>query len=628
MSSELGDCAGYTEIDVYKRLINRRDAWSKQKLRPDEKGRFGYTTQNSELTDDLLRESLLENNVTIGTYTVTPLTNLVVNPTIDIDNHDGNIEINCDVNIIYKALKDAGMFPYIEASAGELKDGAHIGVICKPTQAIFAKAAIEAIIAKTGLKHEVNPKQETVEEGRYGNLVKLPFQYNNRTKARSQIINPETFELFSREDAIAYMMGLQDTVFPDVIVEAVEEEQVYKAEKAIRDARTHINTNTTGATFKEQYKVATLPCIMKCYDEKWALHGKSGTHEFRLAVAGHLIFEGVSDELVIQYFQDQKDFSRYKTENQIRSTHKYLDSTGKPPMGCKKIKKLCQAIVGDTCTGCPNNRVKEAYETKQTRTVSGDFFTDKGRFIVKNLGDYILSQRNFIAMMDNPRELYVYDNGVYVRATAEMTVRTMATELLGERIKRNYVDETVYYIQTLSAIRRDRVNSDYSIINVKNGLYNINTRKLDPHTTEFLSTQQIPVDYDPTAKCQIISKFLLDILPFADVVLVLQMFGYLLIPNRDIQKAFMFTGGGSNGKGTLTRLLIRFIGSTNCSRVSLQNLNTDKFAASNLYGKLANICPDLASEGISEDAVFKAITGKDELRGERKYEEPFDFAPV
>ena len=58
------------------------------------------------------------------------------------------------------------------------------------------------------------------------------------------------------------------------------------------------------------------------------------------------------------------------------------------------------------------------------------------------------------------------------------------------------------------------------------------------------------------------------------------------------------------------RLLIAFLGKGNTSGLSLHKLEADKFAASRLYGKLANICPDLPSEHLAGTSMFKADHGR------------------
>ena len=57
------------------------------------------------------------------------------------------------------------------------------------------------------------------------------------------------------------------------------------------------------------------------------------------------------------------------------------------------------------------------------------------------------------------------------------------------------------------------------------------------------------MDYDPTKKCPNILKHFNDILQDADdVKVMLELFGYLLLKEYRIEKAFMFVGFGRNGK--------------------------------------------------------------------------------
>jgi putative DNA primase/helicase len=87
----------------------------------------------------------------------------------------------------------------------------------------------------------------------------------------------------------------------------------------------------------------------------------------------------------------------------------------------------------------------------------------------------------------------------------------------------------------------------------------------------------------------------------------------------------MLYGEGSNGKSIFLYLLQALIGSSNISNESLQHLEEDKFSVANLYGKFVNVHADLKNSIMAHDAVFKAITGGDILRGERKFQHSFEF---
>jgi putative DNA primase/helicase len=54
----------------------------------------------------------------------------------------------------------------------------------------------------------------------------------------------------------------------------------------------------------------------------------------------------------------------------------------------------------------------------------------------------------------------------------------------------------------------------------------------------------------------------------------------------------MLHGDGRNGKGTLLRVIEVFLGRVNCSNRSLQDLDNNRFAVADLFGKIANILAD------------------------------------
>jgi phage/plasmid-associated DNA primase len=68
-----------------------------------------------------------------------------------------------------------------------------------------------------------------------------------------------------------------------------------------------------------------------------------------------------------------------------------------------------------------------------------------------------------------------------------------------------------------------------------------------------------------------------------------------MTPERSEQKAMLFIAEGSNGKSTFLTAASSFVGSTNITGLSLQKMESDRFSASRIVGKLANICPDLPS---------------------------------
>ncbi len=102
-------------------------------------------------------------------------------------------------------------------------------------------------------------------------------------------------------------------------------------------------------------------------------------------------------------------------------------------------------------------------------------------------------------------------------------------------------------------VEREEFDKDPRILNVKNGLLNMETLELSDHSHDHLSPTQIPVPYNRTAKCLKILKFLADILYRQDIFTALQVFGYCLNYDTKFNKAFLLVGSGWTVKASLSK---------------------------------------------------------------------------
>jgi P4 family phage/plasmid primase-like protien len=228
---------------------------------------------------------------------------------------------------------------------------------------------------------------------------------------------------------------------------------------------------------------------------------------------------------------------------------------------------------------------------------------------------------------DEGGRLWRYEAGVYHPDGAAF-VKRRVKELLadwGEEWRSYRAEETIEYLRVDAPELWTAPPLD--VLNVKNGLLNVRTRELLPHSPEHLSPVQIPVDYDPKATCAEWDEFVKDVFPDDAQELAWEIAAWLMLPDTSIQKAVLLTGEGANGKSAFLAALKAFLGRRNCAAKSLHRLELDKFAVAGLLGKLANICPDLPSEHLSGTSVFKAITGGDMLDAERKFADAFEFTP-
>ena len=163
------------------------------------------------------------------------------------------------------------------------------------------------------------------------------------------------------------------------------------------------------------------------------------------------------------------------------------------------------------------------------------------------------------------------------------------------------------------------------VLNLQNGLLRLKDRVLQPHSPRHLSASQLPVLFDPNATCEAIDTFVAQVFPEDTLPLAYEIAGWLMVPITSIQKAILLNGGGGNGKSAYLNVLCKFLGESNYVSLALHKLESDRFAASRLIGKLANICPDLPTDHLAGTSIFKSITGGDTLTAEYKFRDSFDF---
>lgn len=252
----------------------------------------------------------------------------------------------------------------------------------------------------------------------------------------------------------------------------------------------------------------------------------------------------------------------------------------------------------------------------------GRFFGEGG-LVVPRLGDEIRALGPVVPGIDG--RLYRYAEGVY-RADGDCFARGIARQLLGDLFKRRHVDEALAYLRSFDTAVSDQ--QPEGLVNVRNGLldWRAGPPILRPHDPAVVSTIQLPIAWNPEARCPRIGAFLAAVVPDA-VSFVLEMIGYALLPANPLRVAVLLLGPGRNGKSVLLAVVKELLGAENVSVVPLQVMTENRFAAAELFGKLANICGDLDARAIKQTDSFKMLTGGDPMLAERKHRDHFTFQP-
>lgn len=249
--------------------------------------------------------------------------------------------------------------------------------------------------------------------------------------------------------------------------------------------------------------------------------------------------------------------------------------------------------------------------------------TEKGlKFMPGVLAEHMAESENVFYAAET---YYVYRNGVYVEMPELEAQKLIRDKMISTETKMNQITDAEHQWRILVQKDLRELNANPFIINLKNGLYNLQEDKLVEHTPDYYSTVQLNASYDPKAQCPRFKQYLKEVLDVDQIPLIQEMLGYFLVPITRAQKCFVIVGEGGAGKSQLLLVLNQvLLGSENVSNVSWQALN-ERFKTAELFGKLANIFADLPTKNIDDNGIFKALVGEDYLTVEKKNKNPFSF---
>jgi P4 family phage/plasmid primase-like protien len=223
------------------------------------------------------------------------------------------------------------------------------------------------------------------------------------------------------------------------------------------------------------------------------------------------------------------------------------------------------------------------------------------------------------------RSIWCYRGGVWKYAPNEVLDR--CTILLGHKFRPNHVGTIRPIVNRVLSEQGAIITSEPlpEYINCRNGMLHWSTGTLYPHDPSFYSTVQLPVEWDPAAIAPSFDVFVKQVMAEDAVAYFWEVLGYMVYSGNPLQRAFLFHGNGSNGKGTVIRVLTGILGPNNCSAVTLADIAEGKFEVASMVGKIANLAGDIDASYMKSTAKLKAITGEDTIEAQRKFQNPFRF---
>lgn len=316
--------------------------------------------------------------------------------------------------------------------------------------------------------------------------------------------------------------------------------------------------------------------------------------------------------------------------------------------GVDNLRGTLQKLVEDSATELT------AVEEEIARNATKVFSAEEREFyfggIVTDLANARRIERfcgDFVKWLTDEERWIVYGNGIWTRGTDSNNcvlpfVNKLADKLLStaELVdeeqkkharaisfkfqKRDSVSAAITMMKGCDSIliTADDLDKHTNLINVLNGVVDLQTRKIYPAAPELLLTQQCRASYLPNAQSDTVDNFFKSIQPDEMTRAgLIRWLAYCLTGEVSEEKFMIWSGGGGNGKGVLSATVLELLGSYGVGLAptallkSNKPLDADK-PTSALNGiELARfaISEEMPADGELDISLVKNLTGGDRI---------------
>lgn len=236
-------------------------------------------------------------------------------------------------------------------------------------------------------------------------------------------------------------------------------------------------------------------------------------------------------------------------------------------------------------------------------------------------------------------DFYLYENGVYNRCNRNK-VKSIIRRYIPVGMASDNMINNVYNLllcMESNIVSFRDLDTDEWHINLKNGLYNVKTRTLEPHTPKIYSTLQLDCEYDPENNFRpVFDRYMNDLCSSRDGYIdeekkaVIQEYMGLILSNMSVYRIklslVLWSILGNSGKTQILSLIGKLLGEDRIANIPIQNMNeASKFSLGSIVGKRLISIGDQTGAEIKDSAVFKQLTGGDPVKVEPKNKQPFSY---
>lgn len=217
---------------------------------------------------------------------------------------------------------------------------------------------------------------------------------------------------------------------------------------------------------------------------------------------------------------------------------------------------------------------------------------------------------------------FIYSKGRYVIQT-DNQMREIIHDALGDEYRQSKFKEVqdCMIAQSLA----DNIN-DVRGLNVLNGILDLDTMLLRPHTPSERFTTQIQTIFNPDEIAPRWMEFLKQVLGDepSKIDILQEYAGYCLDQGMNLETILFLLGRGANGKSVFANTIHEVIGEVNCETMSLDDLRNKNYLA-DLLGKLVNIATESQGKAEVYESTLKRLASGEHIKVDRKFKNPFSF---
>jgi len=262
------------------------------------------------------------------------------------------------------------------------------------------------------------------------------------------------------------------------------------------------------------------------------------------------------------------------------------------------------------------------------------------------LQEYMVRKYRII-ILDQERAMFRYNGKCYEQITEKALNKLCQDELKEHRnlFIKSSLSEFIHYAVGDTLVDSEKVKQEQlNYLTMQNGIYEFNSGNLLRHTPDIFTTNLLPFNYDPNAKCLRFLQFLDEIFTEEDnetdekkketkqkdkehkIRIIQEAVGYIFHKSLPTPAVFFLIGSGSNGKSVFINTISNLVGKENTCNISF-NLLSDETYILELYQKMVNISGETPRAKNIHTDVIKAVTAGDWVTGRELYKQPMKFRP-